>query len=1331
MIKINSDAPDLVRYTGIEYDDARAYWRAQLAGIEPVLLLQQGIRSRQGEQLGKQLSIAIRPLPEKAQDIVRRISGNKAAGAFTVILSAINYLMGVYCGQNQVNILTPPAGEEDAGPPTAARVLITQDLSGIRSAGDLLRSLQSILSKSYTFQDFPLELAGAAESDISSFTNVEVVYPGFHRPANDARPKDLRLILHEKAGEWQVGALYNETVFAKTFVESFVDHIGQVLQLYQDLNADLRTSSFLSADEMTKVLTLFNDTATPATSFNNIVELFEHQVSNTPSAIAVVHEGRSYPYSTINEKANQVAFYIISQTDVQPDDRIVILAERSERWIISMLGILKAGCAYVPVDVKHPSARIDYILRDTGSKMLFIDAANMMDIGEFAGPVMVMDLQLDYLEESTDNPGKEISGAQAAYIIYTSGSTGAPKGVVIEHKSMLNTITWRKNYYGFGEKDVFLQLFAPAFDGFVTDTFSSLVSGGKLVIPKEEQILDIAYLAGLTETFQVTHFIAVPAIYRLLLPELGLCKTALRAVTLAGEAVTERLVKQHYATLPSVSLYNEYGPSESAVCSTAGPLRPDEDTVTIGKPIANVNIYILDAALCPVPAGVSGEIVVAGTGVGRGYWNNEELTAAKFVDHVFQPRQKMYLTGDLGCWLPDGRIVYLGRKDHQIKIRGIRVEPGEIESQLLQHESVREAKVIAWQKEDGDNSLIAYISLRAEVPEANLKAFLAGRLPEQLLPARFIIVDRLPLTRSGKIDNKALSLPKDQEPAKTIVQPENKRQEELIRIWSELLGRKDFGIKDNFFDIGGHSLKAAQLISMLSRTMNVQIKIRAFFSDPTVEGLDTLIENSATTAHAPIIPLDPAAPHYELSHAQMRLYILQQSDPSMIAYNMPRAFFFERSLDKHLFEQAFLEIVRRHEILRTVFTHVNGDIRQWVNAPGKEDACYSYIDWRSYADSKAAAEEWMDKVANTMFDLEKGPLLTAGLLQTGDKHYFFFFSLHHIISDGISIDILLRELVLLYDSLIAGKPSPFLPLRIQYKDFAAWQNNLLSGGETAYHRDYWLDKLSGDIPLLDLPLDKPRQEHRTYEGFFHHFQLDPTLSQALKDFNKQQEVTLFVTFMSALKILFYKYSGQQDILIGGPVAGRDHPDLDGQLGLYLNNLVFRDTVRGTDGFLIFLHAVKHTVLDALEHQDYPYDLLLKDLNLSWPRNRNILYDVLLVMDNADEESVGKMEELTKDFFFPYARASAINYHTSKLDLSFFISDAQGISITIEYRSHLFEPDTIKKLARELEGLLKAITKEPSMTIQAMIDSFVENSDRHSHEQLKTHIGYRISEDFDS
>ena len=1151
------------------------------------------------------------------------------------------------------------------------------------------RLKHDLINHILVFENFPLDekLADSRESRVGDIAfRITDVFEQTNYDLNFIIVPAKKLLIKTEYN----GNAYEEKALGRLLAQ-FKMLIGEVLT---DPEQAIGALDILSPEERNKVVEDFNGTAVAYTEGKSVVDLFDEQAARTPDAVAVVSDGLELTYRELNVRANRLAHYLTNDLGVKSGDIVGLLVERSHQVPVGMLGILKAGAAYLPLDPDYPQSRLDYIAGDNGCRVI-VSQENLKD--RVNADVRFIDIEeICSGDSAPENLQAEIGPDDISYVIYTSGSTGQPKGVLGTHRCLANLIQWQIDQIGGGYRTV--QYAALSFDVSVQEILYSLISGGVLHMIPAALRLEFRQLAAFIGEQQI-ELITLPFSALNLLFEDGSgigFVHCLKHVITSGEQlqVTDSL-RRYLDNHPDVMLHNQYGPSEthvvtsfslSAARGNISPLPP------IGKPVANTGIYILDSELRPTPLGVAGEIYIGGAHVCRGYLGRPELTGEKFLDSPFVMGDRLYRTGDLGRWLEDGNIEFLGRADNQLKVRGFRIEPGEIEARLRSHPAVREAAVVATGP-GSDKELAAYLVADQELDASDLRSYLGEHLPDYMIPAYFVQLDKIPLTPSGKLDRRALPSPDTGQRALTgtYLTPRNELERKIAAAWESVLGLERVGVQDNFFELGGHSLKATRLVSLLHRELELEISLRDIFQMPTVAALAKALEQRGAAVYEDIPALELAA-HYPLSHAQRRLWVLDQMEGSSAQYNMPAALLFEGSLDSDALERTLRTVIERHEVLRTTFATLDGEPVQVVHE--SIDFRIELLDYSRQDNVEEAVRSLAGELAARPFDLSNGPLLRACLVKLDDQKHVFCFNMHHIVSDGWSIGVLVKEIVALYEAYSQGRDNNLPPLRIQYRDYAAWQNELLDEDSAEQLRGYWHETLAGELPVLELPTDRPRPAIKTYNGKTLIRSLNTKRTARLKNLANSERTSLFITLQAIVTALLHRYSGQTDIITGSPVAGRNHPDLESQIGFYVNTLALRNRIEPDRSFREFLAGVHDNTTAALDHQSYPFDRLVDELDLARDMSRTPLFDVMVVLQNNEDWEL-RLGDLRISSF-------ESGNNTSKFDLTFEFSESDNaLELALEFNTDLFDSGRIERMAGHLERLIDEVLEAPGKKISEL------------------------------
>jgi amino acid adenylation domain-containing protein len=1029
-----------------------------------------------------------------------------------------------------------------------------------------------------------------------------------------------------------------------------------------------------------------------------IHELVAEQARLAPEAIAVADGGRWITYGELDARANGLARRL-RDTGVGPETRVAVLAERSIELVLGSLAILKAGGAYVPIDPRFPRERQEFMLEDSRAAVVLVHPNLAPQLAATAVPVLR--LEIDEIPRATP-PSTSAGPENVAYVIYTSGSTGRPKGAEIEHASLIRLIRWHLETYRFAAGDRATLFSGPSFDVSVWEVWSCLAAGASLHIPDEECRASAPRMIRWLAEHAITHGVVSTPLAELMIGEPWPAEMALRTLTTGGD----RLRQWPGADFPC-PLFNIYGPTENTVVTTCFVLRPGAGREgvlpPIGRPLANVRVYLLDPDFRPVRPGDAGELWIGGGGLGRGYLERPELTAEKFVPDPFagereEPGARLYRTGDLARYLPDGNLEFLGRIDFQIKIRGFRIEPGEIEAELVAHPGVREVIVLPRDGEPGGTRLVAYLVAGTPAPTTGeIRDYLGVILPEYMVPSAFVWLDALPLTPNGKIDRRSLAaIPVEFASSVSYEAPRTETEKVLAGIWEEVLAVERVGIRDPFFHLGGHSLLAVQVLSRIRRLFGVGLPVRALFDFPTVESLALAIERELPEKETALAP-SPGSRDRELplSFAQQRLWFLDRLRPGTSVYNVPMAYRLRGNLRPAALVAALGEIVRRHEALRTRFAErENGPVQivepaASLSLPQVDLASLSEPAGRREQDRLLAVE------ALRPFDLERGPLLRPLLLRPAAGEWVLILSMHHIVSDGWSMGVLLRELGTLYGAALAGDPSPLPELPMQYADYAIWQRDWLRGEVLENQLGYWRERLAGHPPLLELPTDRPRPAVQTSRGGVVPLAMEPRLGDALRALSQQSGTPLFMTMLAGFLALLHRYTGGTDLLVGTPTAGRNRVELEALIGFFVNTLVLRTDLSGDPSFTKLLERVRETAVAAYTHSDLPFEQLVEELAPERSLDHSPLFQVVFVLQ-AEQGGPPRLPELE-------SHELTLSTGTAKFDLTLGLAETAGGGIAgeLEYNRDLFDVATSRRILDHLRILLAGVAADPSARLSEL------------------------------
>ncbi|ODH00205.1 non-ribosomal peptide synthetase [Nostoc sp. KVJ20] len=1348
-----------------------SYWKQQLANA-PTFLPLPTDRPRPAVQTFNGAYLEFTLSGELTQRLLQ-LSQKQGVTLFMTLLAAYNTLLYRYTGQEDILVGSPIANRDRTEIEGLIgffvnTLVMRTEISGDRSFNELLPRIREMALSAYAHQDLPFEMLVEAlqpERDLSHTPLFQVMFVLNNAPTSEVELTglsvsslpiesaiakfDLTLSMENTSTGLVGGWDYNTDLFDSSTIERMTGHFVTLLEsIVANPSERISQLPMLTAFEQQQLLVEWNDTRVDYPQDKCIHQLFEEQVERTPDAVAVVFENQQLTYHELNCRANQLAHYLRS-LGVSTDVLVGICVERSLEMVIGLLGILKAGGAYLPLDPEYPQDRLSFMLEDAQVSVLLSQQQLVEKLPEHQARVVCLDTDWGMISQSNQqNPIAGVQATNLAYVIYTSGSTGKPKGAINTHLGICNRLLWMQQAYQLTEIDCVLQKTPFSFDVSVWEFFWPLLTGARLVVAKPGGHKDSGYLVNLILEQQITTLHFVPSMLQIFLEEQGLkdC-SSLKRVICSGEALPLELQERFFACL-GCQLHNLYGPTEAAIDVTFWECQPESNlkTVPIGRPISNTQIYILDQNLQPVPVGVPGELHIGGAGLARGYLNRPELTEKKFIPNPFsgsrgageqrsrgvrERRRKivqspvasprLYKTGDLARYLPDGNIEYLGRIDNQVKIRGFRIELGEIEAALSQHQDVQTSVVIVREDTPGDKRLVGYIVPQPQItPTVSvLRSFLKEKLPEYMIPSAIVILESLPLTSNGKIDRRALPAP---EPSGTLsdkyVAPRTPLEEILALIWQEVLKIELVGRHDNFFTLGGHSLLATQLVSRVRSSLKVELPLRSLFAAPTIAELAQLIQQlqqqDIELAAPPILRRAENA-EIPLSYAQQRLWFLDQFEPDSPFYNIPMGLRFVGNVNVVALEQSFREIIHRHEALRTNFVSVDGKPTQIIHnwrEQGTGNREQENIPWTlsvvelkhlpvlvlseaEVTEQETAAQKLVQQQAIEPFDLAHDALIRATLVVLSPTEQWLSVSIHHVVSDGWSIGVFIEELQALYNAYSQGQPSPLLPLPIQYADFALWQRQWLQGEVLNSQLSYWKQQLANAPTFLSLPTDRPRPAVQTFNGAYLEFALSVELTQQLTKLSQQQGVTLFMTLLAAYNTLLYRYTGQEDILVGSPIANRDRSEIEGLIGFFVNTLVMRTQVSGDRSFSELLTRVRDMAMEAYAHQNLPFEMLVEALQAERNLSHTPLFQVMFVLQNAPTASGLDLTGLN-------VSSLPVKLTTSRFDLTLIMQNSPtGLIGLWEYSTDLFDASTIERMTSHFVTLLEGIVANPQQQISQL------------------------------
>ncbi|MGH7592966.1 MAG: amino acid adenylation domain-containing protein [Gemmatimonadales bacterium] len=1119
----------------------------------------------------------------------------------------------------------------------------------------------------------------------------------------DTTKFDLTLMLNTSpVGGLRAVIEYNTDLYDASTIDRMLEQYRVLLaSIVNDPRQSVDAANMLPTGERQQVTAEWNrtDLSYPATA--RIHDCIRGQTARTPDAVALESGSRSMTFRQLDEASNRVAFRL-REAGVKPGVGVGVCIERSPELVVALLAVLKAGGHYVPLAADYPAERLEFMCNDADLSVLLVTPGQVIPAGK--ARFIAVDEQLSaFADCPTDRQPDEASAESPAYVIYTSGSTGRPKGVVVPHRAVVNYVHWMHTAFPHDASDAVLQKAPVSFDASVWELYLPLFTGARMVLARAGGASDPAYLCDAIRTHRITSVQFVPSQLQVLTELGGLERCpALRRLFCGGEALPTELLARVAATLPTVELTNLYGPTETTVYSTFWTLDRSHPGggAPIGRPIANTRVYVLDPAGAPTPIGVPGELHIAGDGVSLGYLGRTELTAERFVPDEFgsDRRARMYRTGDRVRWRADGVLEYLGRIDHQVKLRGHRIELGEVEAVLARHPDVATAAAIVREDVPGDKWLVAYIVpvAGAGVDAATLREHVRRSLPEIMVPAAVVAIDRLPLNANAKLDRAALPRPDASALAASTMPylaPRTPLEVEIAAVWSTVLRMERVGANDDFFDLGGHSLAAMRVMARLGGRLPEGVTLGTILNARTVAGLAQAIEARSAAGITTRIVSRGTAGAAPLTHAQHLIWLFEQMTPGLATYHVPMVRRIRGAIDVVALRLAVERVVERHEVLRTSFREVDGAACQVVRAsmPPRFDVVDLRSAGRTDADTEGARV--LQRAAAEVFDLAAGPMLRATVVRLTDDDALLLLVTHHIAFDGASVGILMRELSAQYDAVRHGTTAELPGLPIQVSDYACWERDA-APERAAASLDYWRDALDGAPGTISLPTDHPRGAGPSGPGARHVTTFPPGLLNRIAALARAHDATPFMVLLAAFQLLLYRCSDQGDIVVGSPIAGRVRPEIQDLIGYFANTLALRARFDDDPTFLEHLTQVRQTCLAAYEHQDVPYEQVVLELRPRRPANDAGLFSVMLVLQDGDTATLRLGDaEVT---------AAPVDVGAAKFDLSLSLAEtAGGLRVSAEYRADLFDAAVIKRLTATFEFLLEQIVEAPETIVSRM------------------------------
>ncbi|MFG1954931.1 amino acid adenylation domain-containing protein [Micromonospora sp. NPDC048830] len=1160
-------------------------------------------------------------------------------------------------------------------------LLQVQQWSEIPADGQLFDSL-------FVFENYPVQENEAAAL---RFTLVD---------AEERTHFPLNVVINQ-GEQLGVSILYDTRRFDGRTVDGMLAHMRQVCrELASAPQKNLAELTMLTETERAHILDEWPTSTATGTEPQFLHELFEAQAMRTPDSIALVYEEEQLSYAELNRRANQLAHWLQAR-GVGPEVLVALCMERSVEVLVGLLGVLKAGGGYVPMDPGYPPERLSFLIEDAGVKLVLTQSHVRERVPAGDLPTLSLDTEWSAVAgEPTEAPRTGLTPENLAYIIYTSGSTGRPKGVMVPHRGVNHIVPWRHEHECFTRRQRVLQVASYSFDFSVWEIILPLLAGGTLYIPKHGLHMIGNDLHDVVVERAIENLSFTPGALATL-PKAEL--PHLRTLVVGGEAYSPELIR---TWAPGRTFFNVYGPTETTVFATGTPIDEHLDVLHMGRPITNVETYVLDPYMQPVPVGVPGELYIGGVGVTRGYLNRPELTAEMFVANPFgEPGSRLYKSGDLVRYLPDGNIEYVSRTDHQVKIRGFRIELGEIEAVLGLHPQVNNCAVLVLP--DGPSQrLVAYVepeSGAGDISEA-LRAYLGEKLPRHMVPSAFVCMEQLPLNQNGKLNRRALPLP-EETPAAALAAnalPRTKSEALLATVFEQVLGRAPIGIFDDFFALGGHSLLAVQVVARIRQAFGVEMPIRLLFEHPIIARLAGELERlqqdqAPQQAAPPLVPVSRDQP-LPATFDQQRLWFMDRLNPNSAFYTIGWLLHWPEALEGETLRTALAELTRRHEPFRTTF-HEH-DSRVWQVVAEEGEVALTEVDLSSTApeQQQSSAKELIQEWWNRPFDLAQGPLLRAMLIRLSAAEAVLVFSAHHIVFDGYSIRLFNEEVRELYHATAAARPAQLPALPIQHADYAVWQQQWLEEERLRPHLDYWKEQLADAPELISLPLDKPRPAVQSFRGANLTGSLSSEVTQQLKQVSGENQTTHFITALSAFAVLLSRYSGQEKVVIGVPIANRNRIETEPLIGFLVNTVALCVDLQGNPGFADVLKQVRWKLLDAQSHQEIPFEKIVEELNPERSSSYSPIFQVMFTgLDKLFEETPEEQEE-------PAWMREVLDegIGIAKFDLLFSIQEKAGaLQYGFEYNTDLFEERTVVGMAEHFEVLIQEALSAPDKPVSEL------------------------------
>jgi len=1263
---------DKVKFTSKEYQKHLDFWR----NIGPVTEdFEISVNKTLENPSFHQSEITI-----KYREQIDALSKGKDMGVYVLISALAGILLKSFTGKENVVLHTPKyvSGERSNENRPIPLIVKTHDELSLR---ECLNNLKEYIKNCHKYQDLPYL---DAESPVDQLYQTEVLlaYNSVHETSSIDNNYQLIIEVDKASDEFRLLLKYNILTISKAFIESFGSKFNSLLQEFSKLDTKIGDVDVLTEEERA----LQKKWGTNTIEFDrlpvSLPQIPENAARTSPDNVALIDGDVSLTYQDLNARANQLSSVLIDHYDVKPNDRVGIILENRTNYVISILAVLKAGATYVPIDPNYPISRVQFVATDAELKNCIIDVTfKSLFSGTDIDTLLWSDLQSLSAQKSIDKLETAYNPEGAAYIIYTSGTTGHPKGVVVSHKSVINTIYGLKTILPIPSNPKLNFTTSFSFDASVKSVFLTFLNTGSLIL--EGELQDVEGIAANIKKYGINMMHATPTMWRELVG-LGFKKEtfeSLKCVSSGGEKLTAKLANE-IRNLTSTEVYNLYGPTETSINSLYYKVKPHEkNDPPVGRPLPNYEVLLLNDQLKEVPVRGRGEICFRGVGVAQGYTDpsiNDKFTLVN--------GDKVYRTGDLGTWTDEGNIVFLGRKDSQVKINGYRIELDEIERVLQKVNGINDLILLKESEGERDSLLCFY---KGDATSDGIRQSAMAELPFYMIPTQFIKVKRIPFYPNGKLNKELLKEARLNTQDVDIVEPSTEVEAELLEVFKQVAETESVGVKHDFFQVGGNSIKATKLLYEIEKRFAVSLKLKQVFQNPTVYKLAQLVENSEKKDSVFDITKAPQSDLYDASYGQHRQWIVDQNPLEHQAYTMSSLLRVDGHLDVSIVEHVFRLLIEKHESLRTTFSLEGETLKQKIHQPDAFEFELEKFDLSKSDNKEAEVLQCIHKLEEIGFDLEKGPLLKVALFELSASEFRLFITLDHIVSDGWSMQVLIKDFITLYDSLKRNEKVQVKALPIQYKDFANWQNNKLSKAEyTDKWKSFWSQEFSGKLPLLNLPVKHERPNQKSFKGAVLNTFVSKELFNGIKAICHDYQVTPYVFFLATLNHFLYKLTKQQDIIVGTGASGRVHPVLQNQVGLFANIVPVRSQISENQSFTDLLKSTKEKVINCLDNQEYPFLKMLEDFDVKWETNRSPLFDVMMMFQESRIDAF-KIEGLTIE-------EVDLPSESSLFDLYFNIVEyGEDFSISINYDSALFDKETAQYLQSGFINILQAVVEKPA------------------------------------